>query len=193
MTPVDHFSFVAPIYDVVIGGVMPSARLRALLDLPAEGWLLDAGGGTGRVSHALRDQVGGVALVDLAPGMLAQSRRKNGVAPARARVQRLPFPDGAFARIIVVDSLHHFGDQSGAARELMRVLAPGGRLVIEDFDLDRWPVKALALGEKLLLMRSRFLNAEGTARLFQAHGGRVTLHNDHPLNFWAVVEKANGG
>ncbi|MCZ7545056.1 MAG: class I SAM-dependent methyltransferase [Anaerolineae bacterium] len=88
--PLDHFSLVAPIYDRVFNGVIPSDRLRALLDLPAQGWLLDAGGGTGRVSGALRDQVGGVAVVDYSPGMLAQAGRKNGLAQARARVQRLP-------------------------------------------------------------------------------------------------------
>lgn len=187
--PLDHFSLVAPIYDRVFNGVIPSDRLRALLDLPAQGWLLDAGGGTGRVSGALRDQVGRVAVVDYSPGMLAQAGRKNGLAQARARVQRLPFPEGSFARIIVVDAFHHFDDQHGAARELFRVLAPGGRLVIEDFDRSRFLVKLMELGERALLMRSRFFSAGEMARLFGALGGRVTLYGDSAINFWAVVEK----
>ena len=185
----DHFALVAPIYDWVFGGVMPPTRLLALLDLPTDGWLLDAGGGTGRVAQHLCGRVGGLAVVDFSCGMLRQARRKVCLAAARSRVQRLPFADGAFERIIAVDSFHHFEDQEGAAVELLRVLAPGGRLVVEDFDVNRAAVKLLALGERLLLMNSRFLNARAMARLFELAGGRVTLYTDHPLNFWAVVEK----
>ena len=46
-----HFDFIAPFYDRAI----PFARLEKMLDvldLPCEGWLLDAGGGTGRVRRA---------------------------------------------------------------------------------------------------------------------------------------------
>jgi ubiquinone/menaquinone biosynthesis C-methylase UbiE len=184
----DHFSLVAPIYDLVFGR-MPDDRLRKLLELPAQGWLLDAGGGTGRVSHGLRDQVGGVVLIDLSPGMLGQASRKDGLVRTQAQVERLPFREGAFDRIIVVDALHHFGDQWAAAGELMRVLAPGGRLVIEEPNVDRWLIKLLALAERLTLMRSRFYPPEAMARMFRAHGGRVTSHTDHPINAWVVVDK----
>ncbi len=186
--PLDHFSLVAPFYDWVFGG-MPSDRLHALLDLPAEGWLLDAGGGTGRIAETLRGQVGGMAVVDVSPGMVARARHKADLNASQARVQQLPFADDAFDRIIVVDAWHHFDDQPGAVREMVRVLAPGGRLVVEDFNIDRFGVKLLALGEHLLLMGSRFHTPAQMRQLFAPHASRVTVHDEHALNYWVVVEK----
>ena len=47
----DHFDLIASIYDRLIGPPN-TERLRQLLNLPTDGWLLDGGGGTGRVwSH----------------------------------------------------------------------------------------------------------------------------------------------
>ena len=53
----DHFKFIAPFYDRPTGPPDP-LRLMGLLKLPAAGWLLDGGGGTGRVSLPLRRLVG---------------------------------------------------------------------------------------------------------------------------------------
>ena len=49
-------------------------------------------------------------------------------------------------------------------------------------------VKLIALGERLLLMRSRFYAPDDLARLFQVAGGQVELHEDHGGVYWAVVE-----
>ena len=45
----DHFDFIAPLYDRIVR-LPVSSRLCELLKLPTDGILLDAGGGTGRVS-----------------------------------------------------------------------------------------------------------------------------------------------
>ena len=61
---IDHFGFLAPFYDRVI----PSpdlARLRGRLRLPTAGRLLDAGGGTGRVSSHLRHLVDEIEEPDI--------------------------------------------------------------------------------------------------------------------------------
>ena len=64
--------------------------------------------------------------------MLAEARAKGTVAPVRGHAERLPFPDGSFDRILVVDALHHFCDQREAIGDLLRVLAPGGRLLVAE-------------------------------------------------------------
>ena len=51
----DHFDFLAPIYDRVIRAPGESPLLE-LLSPPSPGWLLDAGGGTGRVAAALSER-----------------------------------------------------------------------------------------------------------------------------------------
>ena len=44
--------------------------------------------------------------------------------------ERLPFVDGAFDRVICTETLEHVDDDSVLARELVRVLKPGGILAV---------------------------------------------------------------
>jgi ubiquinone/menaquinone biosynthesis C-methylase UbiE len=183
-----HFSLVAPFYDRIFGFLDPTP-LQKHLKLPVEGRLLDAGGGTGRVSQTLRGLVRQVVVTDLSAGMLRQAAGKDGLTPVQAHAERLPFPNASFDRILVVDAFHHFCNQEEAAADLWRVLVPGGRLVIEEPNVETWPVKFVALGERLMLMRSRFYAPGDVQRLFEALGGQATVHADHPFNAWIVVQK----
>ncbi len=140
----DHFRFVAPVYDRLFASPQPD-RLRGLLELPVAGWMLDVGGGTGRVAQALRGLADEVVVLDESAAMLQQARLK-GLPAVRGQAESLPFADGAFARILVVDAFHHLQDQQQAAVELLRVLAPSGRLVIEEPNVERTSVRLLASG-----------------------------------------------
>lgn len=184
----DHFALVAKIYDRVIPSPDPD-RLQALLNLPVGGALLDAGGGTGRASSPFVPLVGQLVVSDLSLAMLRQVHRKNGMAPLQAHAERLPFADESFDRIVVVDALHHFCDQQQAVRDLMRVLKKGGRLVIEEPDIERPVVKAVALAERLLLMGSRFHTGSRVAAMIHTCGGRVRIENDNRFVYWVVADK----
>jgi demethylmenaquinone methyltransferase/2-methoxy-6-polyprenyl-1,4-benzoquinol methylase len=182
----DHFDLLARIYERVIPPPDP-VDLIALLQLPASGRLLDAGGGTGRVASALRPFVNAVIVSDLSLGMLQQASRKDGIAPIRAHAEHLPFPDASFSRILVVDALHHFCDQEAAIADLLRVLASGGRLVIEEPDYTRLAVKLVAVAEKLALMRSRFLTPEAIAAIVQTSGHTAAVNRDDRFRAWVVA------
>ena len=182
----DHFHLLAPIYDRVITHVQPD-RLKELLRLPIKDQLLDVGGGTGRVAQTLAAHVGQVIVLDESLGMLREARDK-GLTVVRAQAERLPIPDGAIPRLLMVDTFHHLTHQAGAVAELMRVLTSDGRLVVKEPNIKRGAVKLVALAEKLALMRSRFHSPQKIWRMFEAAGGRVTLTHDGP-NFWLVVEK----
>jgi demethylmenaquinone methyltransferase/2-methoxy-6-polyprenyl-1,4-benzoquinol methylase len=126
--------------------------------------------------------------------MLRQAVGKDGLQPANAFAEWLPFPTGSFDRILMVDALHHVADQVRTARELMRVLAPGGRLVIEEPDIVHFPVKVVALAEKIALMQSHFLHPRRIQVLFQALGGRATVHTlPDNVNAWVLVIKPREG
>ena len=60
----------------------------------------------------------------------------------QGRAEQLPFDDGSFDLITCVNSLHHIARPPRALDEMARVLAPGGRIVLEDFIADDDPARA---------------------------------------------------
>jgi ubiquinone/menaquinone biosynthesis C-methylase UbiE len=183
--PFDHFGFIAPLYNRQ--SVYPSLdTMLEVADLPTEGRLLDIGGGTGRVASALRDYAKQVIVADPSLGMLRFAASKHGLQTAAAFSEYLPFPDDFFQRVIMVDALHHVVNQTGTALELMRVLEPGGRIVIEEPDIRTVGAKVVALVEKLLLMRSHFLSGNQIAYLFYPRNVQLSTQG---FNLWAVIEK----
>lgn len=187
--PLDHFGLLSPIYERVIR-TPEAAEVSALLELARGQVLLDVGGGTGRVTQLLQGSGARLLLLDPSWGMLQQAQRKGCCGIAQGTAERLPFGDGCLERIVAVDSFHHFWNHAAAAKELVRVLAPGGRLVIEEFDVRRFAVRLVALGEKLAWMRSRFFAPEELAALFRAPEVSVRLHCPQKSHvYWAIVEK----
>lgn len=183
-----HFDIISSCYDRLMGA--PDGEfLQTLLGLPADGWLLDAGGGTGRVSQCLRPHVGGLVVSDLSYGMLKEVRKKGNLLPVRAVSEKLPFPDGFFDRILVVDALHHFYNQRRAIGDLIRVLAPGGRLVIEEPDISRTSIKVVALIEKLFLMGSRFLGSNEIISIINGYGLSASVADSGHHRMWLVADK----
>ncbi|MFM8319485.1 MAG: class I SAM-dependent methyltransferase [Chloroflexota bacterium] len=187
MPLLDHFSLLAPFYERAIP-LRSAEKIIAMIGLPVEGALLDAGGGTGRVTQALAGLAGLRVVADESGGMLAQAALKPGVLPAQAHTERLPFADGVFERVIMVDALHHVLHQHHSAAEMWRVLRPGGRIVIEEPDVRTFSVKLVALAEKLALMRSHFLSPPEIQALFPFPGARSRVELDG-WNAWVIIEK----
>ncbi|MBI5953989.1 MAG: class I SAM-dependent methyltransferase [Chloroflexi bacterium] len=183
MSGFDHFGVIAPLYARV--AYSKAAVMRELADLPVSGRLLDVGGGTGRVSSAIRDLVNEVVIADVSFGMLKESPRSQ-LDPICGGSESLPFADNSFERVIMVDTLHHVIHHADSAREMFRVLKPGGVLVIEEPDIRTFGVKLIALAEKLLLMRSHFLEPDQIVKLFP--DGEKTIKAEDG-NAWIIVKK----
>jgi len=121
--------------------------------------------------------------------MLREAGQKQMIACC-GLAEHLPFAEGAFDRIVMVDTFHHLRHQRIAAKETLRVLRPGGRLVIEEPDIRQRAVRWTALGERLLLMRSRFYSIADLARVFEEAGGTiVALEEGHDYNVRLAVER----
>jgi demethylmenaquinone methyltransferase/2-methoxy-6-polyprenyl-1,4-benzoquinol methylase len=185
----DHFNFLAPWYDRVFTGEGQGLR-EELLDLRPGLSLLDAGGGTGRISVRLVCQGCLKVVADVSPGMLVEAAGKPGLAPVRAMSERLPFAASTFDRVLMVDALHHVADQQETAQQLFAMLKPGGRLLIEEPDVRKLAVKLIAVGEKLLLMRSHFLRPDRIAALFSKLPVEVGLHYEG-VNVFVVVKRTH--
>jgi ubiquinone/menaquinone biosynthesis C-methylase UbiE len=100
--------------------------------------VLDLGTGTGSVAlqaAALIGPGGEVLGIDISPEMLAVAQQRataGGVTNVRVREGRaeaIPAADGRFHAVLASLSLMYAIDRAAAAREIARVLRPGGRFV----------------------------------------------------------------
>ncbi len=187
MSPfLDHFALVAPHYDRIFRLRSVATLMEHLAPSPNDR-LLDVGGGTGRVAQHFVKRVQQVCILDASASMLQQGRRKN-LCLVRGKAEQLPFGDETFERVMMVDTFHHLRDQQAAVNELMRVLRPGGRMVIEEPDIAHWGVRLVAWGEKLALMRSHFYRAAAIRALCEQAGGHAHVERDN-YTVWIIVDK----
>jgi SAM-dependent methyltransferase len=94
---------------------------------------LDVGCGAG-ATLSLLGAHGPWVGVDAEPLALALSQRRGLRRLAGGVVEALPFREGTFAACLCLDLLYHrnVGSEIGALRECLRVLRPGGVLVVTD-------------------------------------------------------------
>lgn len=168
MPKFDHFDFLAPLYEKAIPPNI-SDTLLELLDLRSGQRILDAAGGTGRVSSLIANRAGGIFLGDLSIRMLQSAGKKPDLFRFCAMAEEMPFQTGSFDRIFMVDAFHHLRHQERAISEMWRILRPSGKLIIEEPDIHRLSVKLIAIIEKAALMRSHFLNVEEIQKLLNLY------------------------
>ncbi len=114
---------------------------------PTEGLrCLDLGSDNGVVSLLLRQQGGRWASADLTDEAVQSIRGLVGEDVHRIDDGRLPFADGEFERVVVVDMLEHVPDEAAFVRELARITKPGGRLVVNTPHLKRTLLRRLRHG-----------------------------------------------
>ncbi len=94
-----------------------------------EGWILDAGCGTGAMLCELHT-LGRVVGVDIEPLALRYARQRGEFPLLQARLEALPFRSDCFRAITALDVLEHLPDERPALREFWRVLQSGGVLII---------------------------------------------------------------
>ncbi len=112
------------------------ATTRAVAPRPGQR-ILDLAAGTGASSVALARSGAEVVAGDFSPGMIAEGRRRHGHVPnvtfVEADAMALPFADDEFDAVTISFGLRNVNDPKKALAEMLRVTAPGGRLVICEF------------------------------------------------------------
>jgi SAM-dependent methyltransferase len=117
---------------------MASGDLRAyavanLPEPPAR--VLEVGAGDGRLGRALRAVGYDVVAID------PKSESEDVRAVALADVDE---PAGSFAAAIAIVSLHHVDPLEESCRRLGELVAPGGTLIVDEFDVGRFDLDAAA-------------------------------------------------
>jgi demethylmenaquinone methyltransferase/2-methoxy-6-polyprenyl-1,4-benzoquinol methylase len=138
------FDRIAGFYDVMnsvmTAGLHHGWRRRAadLAEIGPGDRVLDVATGTGDLAIELASRVGPDGEVigsDFSQEMLARARTKAPSAAAPivfewANAMALPYADGEFAAATVGFGARNFGDLDQGLREMARVVAPGGRVVV---------------------------------------------------------------
>jgi demethylmenaquinone methyltransferase/2-methoxy-6-polyprenyl-1,4-benzoquinol methylase len=142
------FDRIAGLYDrmnsVMTAGMHHRWRARAadLAEVAAGGTALDVATGTGDLALELARRVGPGGIVvgtDFSPRMLELARAKavSSDSPGMGRVRfeagnalELPYPDNAFDAATVGFGARNFASPEKGLREMVRVVKPGGRVVV---------------------------------------------------------------
>lgn len=187
-----HWGRRAPGFDEGFGHSIRTPAERAawdrifdlVLTRPGPLEVLDAGCGTGFLSFELATRGHRVTGVDFAPAMLAEARRKAAERAVSVRfeeadAEQLPFPEASFDLAISRHVLWTLPHPEAAIDEWIRVLRPGGRLVVVDGQFDpgflagcpenaRTSTEYAAIGDRLPFLGGR--PREEIEALFKAHG-----------------------
>ena len=139
MTTFDnHYKNYDSWYTTKMGAFVDAIESEAAfaLLLPQSGqYILDAGCGTGNFSYKLAEMGCNVVGIDVSNKMLGEAQAKSSLAPTAPRFKSmdcccLSFPDNTFDSVISMSAFEFFEKPDVAVAEMMRVLKPGGTLVI---------------------------------------------------------------
>lgn len=140
--------------------------------------ILDIGCGGGRTIEKLAAvaSAGKVFGIDYSAASVAAARNTNArwleagrVAIQQGSVSHLPFPDGSFDVATAVETHYYWPDLEADLREVLRVLKPGGRLVIiaETYKGRRFD---FLYRPAMMLLRANYLSVDEHRQLLAAAG-----------------------
>lgn len=135
------FAVAGATYDAFMGRYsrVLAARFADAAGVERGDRALDVGCGPGALTAVLVERLGAdaVAACDPAPGFVAEcAARHPGVRVELGRAEAIPFETGRFDHALAQLVLHFVSDPELAAREMMRVVRPGGSVAACVWDFD---------------------------------------------------------
>jgi ubiquinone/menaquinone biosynthesis C-methylase UbiE len=144
--PALSFRILTPFYDFIQRWIVRDVRYKSRLieqaNIQAGQHVMDLGCGTGTLAIMAKQAQPNAEVIglDADPDMLKVARLKSAQGKVDVRFDQgmtfdLPYPDNSFDRILSSIMIHHLKtpDKEKTAREVYRVLKPGGQLHVIDF------------------------------------------------------------
>jgi ubiquinone/menaquinone biosynthesis C-methylase UbiE len=131
--------------------IADESALRLLVEFSGAGpddTVLDVACGGGLVVCAFAQTVRHATGIDVTPAMLerarglAKDKGLGNVSWDQGDVHSLPYPDASFTIVVSRFTFHHFVDPLAVLKEMVRVCAAGGRIVVADVEAASDPTKA---------------------------------------------------
>ncbi|ATG55080.1 bifunctional demethylmenaquinone methyltransferase/2-methoxy-6-polyprenyl-1,4-benzoquinol methylase UbiE [Brachybacterium ginsengisoli] len=109
------------------------------LEIGPGGQVLDLAAGTGTSSAAIARTGARVVAADFSLGMMSEGRRRGAPVPfVGADGQHLPFAEDSFDAAVISFGLRNVHEPKLALAEMVRVVRPGGRVVVCEFSTPTW-------------------------------------------------------
>ncbi len=163
-----------------------------------EGRVLDIGTGQGFAAVELARRGMPVTTVDISEDNLKKAYSRAMAESVvdlvdfhLADARRLPFEDGSFDTVVMINALHHLDDFEAVAEEISRVLAPGGDLIISDFTEEGFDIMDRVLeSEGRFHPRESRLTINEAASLLGRFGMRCKCQDERFQEHVMIAEKA---
>lgn len=162
--------------------------IQRLLPDHVEGPTLEVGCGTGAITRTYRDRVGELVVTDISGKLAKAVASAVGAQGQQQDATQLSFPDASFALVISSECVEHTPDPARAVGEMLRVLRPGGHLILTTPNRCWYPVVAAA--QRLRIRRFQgnevFLSIDALRAAVSAGGGELLRHTGCHLFPWQI-------
>ncbi len=176
------FDLIAPVYErlahpLVVGS---PAHVLELLQLQGTEKILDVGAGTGALARLIVERKRcEVTVLDASQRMLDQIPHHPRIHKVHGPANSLPFHAESFDLVVCTTAFHWLTPHQATLSAMRRVLKPGGRLYLQDFDKAGLMGPLLTRSEELFKQGAEYLSRQELEPLLKEQGfeGRFVLFN----------------
>lgn len=157
------FNRFAFLYDgfMKVTGLGREERLLRFLGDVREKKVADIGGGTGSLACILTNSGAHVTIIDPSEAMTKIAVKKDGrLKVLNAKAESIPLGTNEFDFVCMKDCLHHMTEQQKALEEAVRILKPGGKILIQEFNPFHPVGKIIFLFERMAFEKTRMIRPD---------------------------------
>lgn len=162
------FDILAPVYNRFSRILFSEIREEIIdkMDFDSNDRILDVGGGTGAFLEKIlkKNPELEVFLLDTSKSMIEETSIAESIIVGKACWN--PFSSNSFDYVLCTDALHHFQHKKRSVKEMMRVVRPGGTIIIFEMNAKSPITKFIKFGERILGEPSKFFTPKELASLF---------------------------